>query len=109
MGSPLQTKLEKQSRTLGADILGAADLTNVKDFVCQQGGEYLERFPRAVSIGVHLLDGVVDGLYRHEDPAVASTYLALYHTVNSRLDHIGLLLAKMIQDSGYSAYPVPAT
>lgn len=106
---PLQSILENRSKGLGADIFGAADLTIAKDYICQQGGEYLGRFPRAISIGIRLLDTIVDGLHRHEDPSVASAYLALYNTVNAHLDHITLLLAKTIEDEGYSAYAVPAT
>ncbi|MGQ9780810.1 MAG: hypothetical protein ACUVQ8_00935 [Nitrososphaeria archaeon] len=101
--------LESRSRELGAEIIGAADLTGAKSYICQQGGEYLGRFPRAISIGIRLLDAIVDGLCRHEDPSVASAYLALYNTVNSRLDQIALSLAKMIENEGYSAYAVPAT
>jgi len=109
--SSFQTKLESRSKALGADMFGAADLTDarIESFIRQQGGDYLEKFPRAVSIGIRLPDAVVDGLCRHEDASVAFTYLALYNTVNSRLDHIALLLAKMIEDKGYGAYPVPAT
>jgi epoxyqueuosine reductase len=93
----LQTDLERVAKELGADLFGIADLTIAQDFVCRQGGEYLRKFSRAVSIGVRLLDAVVDELYRHEDPAVIYTYTALYDSVNSRLDDVGLLLAKRMR------------
>lgn len=32
----------------------------------------------------------------------------LYNSVNSRLDYIALLLARRIQDEGFSAFPIPA-
>jgi epoxyqueuosine reductase QueG len=107
--SSLQTNLEEIAKELGADLFGIADLTIAQDFVCKQGGEYLGKFPRAISIGIHLLDAVVDELYRHDDPAVTHTYTAFYNSVNSLLDHIGLLLAKRIQEKGYKTYVIPAS
>ena len=107
--SSLQTNLERVAKELGADLFGIADLTIAHDFVCKQGGECLRKFSRAISIGIRLLDAVVDELYRLEDPAVAHTYIALYKSVNSRLDHVGLSLAKRIQEKGYKAYAIPAS
>jgi epoxyqueuosine reductase QueG len=105
----MEADLERVAKELGADLFGIADLTIAQDFVCRQGGEYLGKFSRAISVGVRLLDAVVDELYRHEDSAVICTYTALYNSVNSHLDHIGLLLAKRIQEKGYKAYAVPAS
>jgi epoxyqueuosine reductase QueG len=105
----LQTDLERVAKELGADLFGVADLTIAQDFVCTQGGEYLRKFSRAVTVGVRLLDAVVDELFRHEDPAVIYTYRALYDSVNSRLDDVGLLLAKRVQEKGYKAYAIPAS
>jgi len=105
----METDLEKMAKELGADLFGIADLTVAQAFVCKQGGEYLRKFSRAISIGVRLLDAVVDELYRHEDPAAIYTYTALYNSVNSSLDHVGLLLAKRIQEKGYRAYAIPAS
>jgi epoxyqueuosine reductase QueG len=106
---PTETDLEKMAKELGADLFGIADVTNAQDFVCNQGGEFLRKFSRAISIGVRLLDAVVNELYRHEDPAVIYTYTALYNSVNSHLDDVGLLLAKGIQEKGYQAYAIPAS
>jgi len=107
--SSLQIELERMAKELGADLFGVADLTIAQDFVCKQGGEHLRKFSKAISTGIRLLDAVVDELYRHEDPAVIFTYNTLYNSVNSRLDHIALLLAKRIQEKGYQAYPIPAS
>jgi epoxyqueuosine reductase QueG len=48
----------------------------------------------------------VDGLSRHEDPAVIFTYRGLYNAVNSKLDQISLLIAKRIQKTNFNAYPI---
>jgi epoxyqueuosine reductase QueG len=107
--SSLQTDLERIAKELGADLFGIADLTIAQDFMCKQGGEYLGKFSRAISIGIRLLDAVVDELHRHEEPAVTFTYTALYNSVNPHLDHISLLLAKRIQEKGHKAYAIPAS
>jgi len=110
LGFPsLRIDLQNKARELGADLFGVADLTAAQDFICKQGGGYLRQFPTAVSVGIRLLDAIVDGLLRHEDQATVFTYRALYNSVNSQLDHIALLLAKRIQDEGLAAFPIPAS
>jgi epoxyqueuosine reductase QueG len=91
---------------LGVDLFGVADLTSAHDFILDQGGEYLAEYPRAVSFGIRLVDGIVDGLYRHEDPAVIFTYRGLYNAVNRKLDQISLLIAKRIQKANFNTYPI---
>ena len=108
MAKDLQVGFERTAKELGADLFGVADLAPAQDFICKQGGEHLRKFPRAISIGIRLLDAVVDELPRHEDPAVIFTYRAHWNSVNSRLDHIALMLAKRVQEAGYQAYPIPA-
>jgi len=105
----LQKELENLARAFGVDLFGASDLVMAQDFVCVQGGENIARFPRAVSIGIRLLDAVVDELYRHEDLSVIFTYRGLYNSVNANLDRAALLIAKKVQDMGFEAYPIPAS
>ena len=108
----LQAYREMLARTAydqGVDFFGVADLTSVQGYVCRQGGDYLKSFPRAISIGIRLLDPVIDELYRHEEPAVIFTYHSHYNTVNARLDQAALILAKKIQKDGYKTYPIPAS
>ncbi len=109
MGESFQAELEQVAKRHGIDLFGVADLTVAQAFVCDQGGEYLKKFPKAVSIGIHLPDEVVDELYKHRDREVISRYKNLYDSVNSRLDHAASMLASRIQESGYQAYPVPAS
>ena len=105
----LQANLEYMARELGADLFGVADLTAVQDFICRQGGEQLNKFPKAISIGIHLPDAVVNELYRHEDKTAICAYSDLYTSINLHLDNIASLLTKKIQEQGYQAYPVPAS
>lgn len=102
----LQDSLERYARELGVDLFGVADLTPARDFVLAQGGEHIAAYPRAVSFAIHLVDGIVNELSRHEDPVAIHTYRGLYNTVNRNLDRISLMIAKQIQDAGFHAYPV---
>jgi len=65
----LKIELEKTAKELGADLFGVADLTIAQVFICKQGGEHLRKFSRAISIGIRLLDAIVDELYNHENLA----------------------------------------
>ena len=104
----LQKQLSDLAASLGIDYFGVADLAVAKDFICSQGGNAVARFPIAISIGIRLVDGVVDELARHEDPTVIFTYRSLYNTVNTSLDHATLCIAKTIQVQGFKAYPIAA-
>ncbi len=102
-------ELENLAKSLGADIFGVGDISSTLDFICEQGGEHLRKFSRGISIGIRLLDSIIDELYRRNEASVFYTYRALYNTVNSKLDQITFTLAKYIQNKGYQAYPVPAS
>ena len=105
----LQEELKNTARAGGADLFGVADLATASEFIRRQGGEHIAMFPRAVSVGVRLLDAIVDELFRHEEPSAIFTYRALYNSANARLDAITLLMAKKIQEMDFKGYPVPAS
>jgi epoxyqueuosine reductase QueG len=104
-------ELEKYSRTLGIDLFGVADLTDnqVHSFILRQGSEHIARFPTSVSIGIRLLDSVVDQLFRHEEPSAIFSYRGVYNSANANLDRTIFLIAKKIQEEGFEAYPIPAS
>jgi epoxyqueuosine reductase len=105
----LLRKLEEYAYDLGIDLFGVADLSVAPDFLLRQGGEHILNFSRAISIGIRLLDPIVDELYRHEEPSAIYSYRGLYDTVNASLDRVTLLIAKKIQEAGFKAYPIPAS
>ena len=61
----MQIELETKAKELGGDLFGVADLAVAQDFICKQGGEYIRNFSRAISLGIRLLDTVVNELYMH--------------------------------------------
>ncbi len=101
--------LESAAKALGIELFGAADLTQARDFVIAQGGEHIAAFPRAISLGIRLVDAIVDELHRHEEPSAIYTYRGLYNSVNISLDRASLAVAKKIQESDFRAYQIPAS
>jgi epoxyqueuosine reductase len=106
----LNTTLQNYAVALEADFFGVADLTLATDFILAQGGPEAARFPRAVSMGMALLNPIVDRLPQRAEPNVAVLYRQhAYDVVNVRLDEMSLRMAGLLQRQGYAAVPVPAS
>jgi len=94
----------------GADYYGIADLTGVQDFIHAQGGERVTGYPRAVVMGIRLLDPLVDLLEDRTDSIGQALYRhTSYDVVNTALDAMALEAATTLQRNGYRAFPVPAS
>jgi epoxyqueuosine reductase QueG len=94
---------------LGADYFGVADLNLARAAVADQGGAEISQYPRAISLGIRLMDSIVDQLPRREDYALALNYrLHAYEYVNIRLDQLASRLASVVQNDGYATLPIPA-
>lgn len=102
-------ELKEYSMSLGIDLFGVADISSASDYVKKQGGEHVAGFPRAVSLGVRLIDDVIDQLHNHQDIIPIASYRGVYDAANMTLDRATLQVAKKIQDSGYRSYPIPAS
>lgn len=105
----LNEDLKTYSKSLEIDLFGVADLSQAKEYIAKQGGDHVGGFPRAVSLGVRLIDDIVDELVNHTDVVTISSYRGVYNAANQILNRATFLMAKKIQQSGYRAYPVPAS
>jgi epoxyqueuosine reductase len=106
----LTLELESLAKDMGTTCFGIADLTAARQCISEQGGEFLAEFPRAVSHGFVLTDGIVDTLVDHDNiPALYTYRHYVYQTVNPRLDSISLTLAQALDKAGFQAYVVPAS
>ncbi len=104
------TDLPALVRSLGADYYGVADLSGVQEFLRAQGGDRVTGYPRAVTIGIRLLDTIVDAVADRTDLVGARLYRHnSYDVVNLELDHIALQVANTIQREGFRAFPVAAS
>jgi epoxyqueuosine reductase QueG len=102
--------LQDYMAQLEADFWGVADLSLAKRAVLDQGGAVVARYPRAVSMGIRLMDAIVDQLPRRAERQAAVSYRHhAYDVVNARLDEMASRLASQLQRWGYTALPVPAS
>jgi epoxyqueuosine reductase len=106
----LEKQLRETADALGADFFGIADLGTAREAILVQGGPVIAGFPRAVSVGIALMDAIVDQLPQRAERGVAMSYRHhCYDLVNARLDHLTSRLAGMLQRQGHRAWPVPAS
>jgi epoxyqueuosine reductase len=106
----LRGKLESLAKDMGATYCGIADLTPARQRITEQGGEFLARFPRAISHGFVLIDGIVNTLVNHQNIAVLHNYwYYVYRMINPRLDSISVMLAQLLERAGFQAFVVPSS
>jgi epoxyqueuosine reductase len=109
-GADLAVKLECLAKNMGTAHFGIADLAPVEECISEQGGEFLAQFPRAVSHGFVLADGIVNTLVHHNNSAALNTYWHyVYRIVNQRIDSISLMVAQYLEAAGFQAFIVPAS
>lgn len=108
MTENLRDELESLARSFGAGYFGVADLTPAKQSISEQG-EFLTRFPRAISHGFVLMDSIVNALEYDSAAAIHTYWYHVYQTVNPRIDSISLTLAQAIDKAGFQAFIVPSS
>lgn len=97
-------KLKKFCHNLGIDLFGVADIGEIKkEFRLSE--EILEKFDRALSLGIGLSKSVLEDIQAHP----TKLYFHHYRTLNALLDQIALRLANFIQKQGYLALAIPAS
>lgn len=107
----IKARLEKEARADGAAYFGVADLS-----LAMQGETtpyergLISRYPFSVSIGVPLLNGVVDAIQIHDDSnALKNYWFHVYQEVNPLVNTIALRIGHLIEERGYKALQVPAS
>jgi epoxyqueuosine reductase QueG len=106
----LRGKLKSLAKDMGATYFGIADLTSARQYISKQGGQFLTQFPRAVSHGFVLADGIVNTLAHHRSTGALNNYwYYVYQIVNPRIDSISLMLAQSLDKAGFQAFIVPSS
>lgn len=105
----LKTQAETLAKSNGADLFGVADLTPAAQFMKDQGGEQMENFPRAVSVGIRLSDHIVDGHSVDEKHSASLYWHHVYTVVTPELETLSLKLQGLLQEHGFSAFPIPGS
>ncbi len=106
----LDEMIEEFAMEFGADFYGIADISPAEDFIRKQGGEGVTGYPRAISIGIMLIDTIVDQLPQRFERSVAVNYRHhTYDIINLRLDLIASRLSSILQKNGHKTLPIPAS
>jgi len=100
----LSQKIKQQARSLGADLVGIADLQLLQGIETTPA-DLLAPYDRAISLAVKLPNAVFEQLDDRPTPLYAQVYL----NVNALLDQIALKLTTWIEARGGKALPIPAS
>jgi epoxyqueuosine reductase QueG len=97
------------SRQRGADLFGIAGLVPARDFIASGSDPFVAQFPRAISIGMQLCDGIVEQ-HTPDEPRRHSLYWHhVYEVVSRALDFLAYDVARWVIEKGFKAFPVPAS
>ena len=97
--------IRKLALRLGADKVGFADLSAYEDgFGISR--PLTARYPRAISMGVALLDDVVETI---SPGGPTPLYAHHYRQMNALLDRVALEVARFCASKGFRALPIPAS
>ena len=106
----MRDELQKITKKCGIDLCGIADLSPALEQLVDQGGPIFDRYPRAVSLGCRIANEVVDAIEDHGNRALVMNYMHhIYNVVNQRLDQAALSVTGFLMETGYRAFPVPAS
>jgi epoxyqueuosine reductase len=97
--------LQEESRRLGGDLFGVADLAQQPLTTYDLDKALVEKLSFGIAIGVRLADAVLEEIKDH--PTLL--YLHHYRQANYRLDRIALDLSALIQRAGGMAIPIAAS
>ncbi len=96
--------LKEFSEVQGIDLFGVADINSVKkEFALSDN--LLDKFDRAVCIGLRLADGILEEI----KDVPTRLYFHHYRTANAILDQIAFKIGGYIQKKGHFSLPIPAS
>lgn len=105
----LNKELEKEALSLGWDYFGVADIRPYHDYLESFCGDFIRKYPVAISLIFRLSDGAVDSILEQEPDKQLSFNNYCYHAVDHLQNTSAVKLARMIEKKGFRAYPVPAS
>lgn len=93
----------------GVEFIGVADLSPAKSFIQQYAQDLLDEYPKAITLGIRLIDEVVDQLSNRKERFAAVNYMNTYEVTNQRLDIISYKISNLLQKKGFKVLPIPAS
>jgi epoxyqueuosine reductase len=98
-------ELKTLGRTLGADMIGVADLEPFRKGLPLFPANLIDPFYFGISLGMSLTDKVIEGIWDRPTPE----YAHHYREINSRLDLISSQVVLWILGKGFQAAAIPAS
>ena len=89
----------------GASLFGVAKTAAVEKWIHSLTSKTLKDLDRAISIGFHLSDRVLEDI----ESGPTKLYFFHYQRANVFLDELGLKITNFIQSEGWEALPIPAS
>jgi len=105
----LTRELEGFARQTGADLFGVANLEPAREFISRQGIFPLDRFPRAVSLGMPLNDLIVERHSPLEARRDSLYWFHVYDVVTQALDVLAYRVSRWLSDQGFTTFPIPGS
>ena len=105
----LYEKIKEIAENDGIEFVGVADLSPARDFIHDYAQNMLDKYPKAITLGMRLLDDVVNELPLKKEKPVAVNYFHAYELTNQRLDIVSYKISNLIQKEGYHVLPIPAS
>ena len=105
----LTRELEGFARQNGADLMGVANLEPAREFISRQGNFPLDRFPRAVSLGMPLNDLIVERHSPLEARRDSLYWFHVYDVVTQALDILAYRVSRWLSDQGFATFPLPGS
>lgn len=101
----LYREIREESLRWGGELFGVADLSPGNVVMHHLPAEIHTKFPRGISIGIRLVDAVVEEIEDHP----TALYLHHYRQANYILDQLAFRVAALIQRMGGQALPIAAS
>ncbi len=105
----LYDKIKEIADNDGVEFMGVADLSPARSFIQEYAQDLLDEYPIAITLGIRLIDDVVDQLPHREERFAAVNYLNTYEVTNQRLDTVSYKISNLLQKEGYHVLPIPAS
>lgn len=102
-------KIKEIAENDGVEFVGVADLTPARHFIKEYARDLLDEYPKSITLGIRLLDDVVDQLSTEMDKPEAVNYLHAYEVTNQRLDIVSYKISNLLQKEGFRVLPIPAS
>lgn len=105
----LYGKIKEIAENDGVEFVGVADLTPARHFIKEYARDLLDEYPKSITLGIRLLDDVVNQLSTEMDRPEAVNYLHAYEVTNQRLDIVSYKISNLLQKEGFRVLPIPAS